>query len=157
MRRRDFEGVAIGHPLLPGDSCVRNDLTLSGENPVLIISGSNMSGKSTLLRSVGINTVLGLAGAPVCANELRLSPVVIGASIRLQDSLLEGSSRFYAEILRLRQITELSQNELPVMFLLDEISERHEFPRSGDRRRSGRAETWLKVARSGWSRLTTSR
>ncbi|MFV1978791.1 MAG: DNA mismatch repair protein MutS, partial [Myxococcota bacterium] len=116
-----FEGVAIGHPLLSGDSCVRNDLTLSGENSALIISGSNMSGKSTLLRSVGINTVLGLAGAPVCANELRLSPVAIGASIRLQDSLLEGNSRFYAEILRLRQITELAQNELPVLFLLDEI------------------------------------
>jgi len=116
-----FEGVAIGHPLLPGGCCVRNDLTLSGENPLLIISGSNMSGKSTLLRSVGINTVLGLAGAPVCASELRLSPIAIGASIRLQDSLLEGNSRFYAEILRLRQITELAQNELPVLFLLDEI------------------------------------
>jgi hypothetical protein len=116
-----FEGVAIGHPLLPSDRCVRNDLTLSVENPVLIVSGSNMSGKSTLLRSVGINTVLGLAGAPVCANELRLSPIAIGASIRLQDSLLEGNSRFYAEILRLRQVTELEQNELPVLFLLDEI------------------------------------
>jgi hypothetical protein len=116
-----FEGVAIGHPLLPDDRCVRNDLTLSGENLVLIVSGSNMSGKSTLLRSVGVNTVLGLAGAPVCANELRLSPVAIGASIRLRDSLLEGSSRFYTEILRLRRITELAQNELPVLFLLDEI------------------------------------
>ncbi len=116
-----FEGVAIGHPLLPGDRCVRNDLTLSGENRVLIISGSNMSGKSTLLRSVGVNTVLGLAGAPVCAKALRLSPVAIGASIRLRDSLLEGSSRFYTEILRLRRITELAQNELPVLFLLDEI------------------------------------
>jgi hypothetical protein len=116
-----FEGSAVGHPLLPGDRCVRNDLTLSGENPVLIVSGSNMSGKSTLLRSVGINTVLGLAGAPVCANALRLSPVAIGASIRLQDSLLEGNSRFYAEILRLRQITGLAQGELPVLFLLDEI------------------------------------
>ena len=116
-----FEGVAIGHPLLPDDRCVRNDLTLSAENPALIVSGSNMSGKSTLLRSIGINTVLGLAGAPVCAKNLRLSPVAIGASIRLQDSLLEGSSRFYAEILRLRQITELAQNELPILFLLDEI------------------------------------
>jgi DNA mismatch repair ATPase MutS len=116
-----FEGVAIGHPLLPDDRCVRNDLTLSAENPTLIVSGSNMSGKSTLLRSVGINTVLALAGAPVCAKNLRLSPVAIGASIRLQDSLLEGSSRFYAEILRLRQITELAQNELPILFLLDEI------------------------------------
>ena len=116
-----FEGVAIGHPLLPDDRCVRNDLTLSAENSALIVSGSNMSGKSTLLRSVGINTVLALAGAPVCAKNLRLSPVAIGASIRLQDSLLEGSSRFYAEILRLRQITELAQNELPILFLLDEI------------------------------------
>jgi DNA mismatch repair ATPase MutS len=116
-----FEGDAIGHPLLPGDRCVRNDLTLSAEDPVLIVSGSNMSGKSTLLRTIGINTVLGLAGAPVCANALRLSPVAIGASIRLQDSLLEGNSRFYAEILRLRQITELSKNGLPVLFLLDEI------------------------------------
>jgi DNA mismatch repair ATPase MutS len=116
-----FEGDAIGHPLLPGDRCVRNDLTLSAENPVLIVSGSNMSGKSTLLRTIGINTVLGLAGAPVCANALRLSPLAIGASIRLQDSLLEGNSRFYAEILRLRQITELSQDGLPVLFLLDEI------------------------------------
>jgi len=116
-----FEGVAIGHPLLPDDRCVRNDVTLFGENSVLIISGSNMSGKSTLLRSVGINTVLGLAGAPVCANELRLSPVAIGASIRIQDSLLEGNSRFYTEILRLRQVTELAQTELPVLFLLDEI------------------------------------
>jgi len=116
-----FEGNAIGHPLLPGERCVRNDLTLTAENPVLIVSGSNMSGKSTLLRTVGINTVLGLAGAPVCANALRLSPLAIGASIRLQDSLLEGNSRFYAEILRLRQITELTQNGLPVLFLLDEI------------------------------------
>ena len=116
-----FEGVAIGHPLLPGDACVRNDLTLSSDSPVLIISGSNMSGKSTLLRSVGINTVLAQAGAPVCANELRLSPVAIGASIRLQDSLLEGNSRFYAEILRLRQITELAKDGLPTLFLLDEI------------------------------------
>jgi hypothetical protein len=116
-----FEGVGIGHPLLPDDRCVRNDVTLFGEKSVLIISGSNMSGKSTLLRSVGINTVLGLAGAPACANELRLSPVAIGASIRIQDSLLEGNSRFYTEILRLRQVTELAQTELPVLFLLDEI------------------------------------
>jgi len=116
-----FAGVAIGHPLLPHDRCVRNDLTLSGDSPALIVSGSNMSGKSTLLRSVGINAVLALAGAPVCARELRLSVLAIGASIRLRDSLREGNSRFYAEILRLRQITELAQSELPVLFLLDEI------------------------------------
>jgi len=115
------EGVALGHPLLSRDRCVRNDFTLSAEKPALIVSGSNMSGKSTLLRSVGINTVLGLAGAPVCASDLRITPFAIGASIRLQDSLLDGNSRFYAEILRLRQVTELTQGELPVLFLLDEI------------------------------------
>ena len=73
------------------------------------------------LRTVGTNTILGLSGAPVCAQHLRLSPLAIGASIRLQDSLQEGSSRFYAEILRLRQIADLSQGELPTLFLLDEI------------------------------------
>jgi hypothetical protein len=116
-----LEGIGIGHPLLPGDRCVRNDVTLSAEHPALIVSGSNMSGKSTLLRTVGINAVLGLAGAPVCAKSLKLSPVSVGASIRLQDSLMEGNSRFYAEILRLRQITEIAQGDLPALFLLDEI------------------------------------
>jgi DNA mismatch repair ATPase MutS len=116
-----FEGIAIGHPLLPADRCVRNDVKLVGDQQLLIVSGSNMSGKSTLLRTIGTNTVLGLSGAPVCAQHLRISPLAIGASIRLQDSLQEGSSRFYAEILRLRQIADLSQGELPALFLLDEI------------------------------------
>jgi len=80
-----------------------------------------MSGKSTLMRTVGTNTALALAGAPVCADRLRLAPVSIGASIRIQDSLQEGSSRFYAEILRLRQITELAREHGPALFLLDEI------------------------------------
>ena len=88
---------------------------------VLIVSGSNMSGKSTLLRTVGTNTVLALAGAPVCARRLRLSPLQVGASIRIQDSLQAGASRFYAEITRLRQIVELTKGALPVLFLLDEI------------------------------------
>jgi hypothetical protein len=116
-----FHGVAIGHPLIPADRCVRNDVALNPDHQVLIVSGSNMSGKSTLLRTVGTNTVLGLAGAPVCAMELELSPLAIGASIQLRDSLLEGSSRFYAEILRLRQVTEISRGDLPALFLLDEI------------------------------------
>jgi len=116
-----FEGVAIGHPLLPSERCVRNDLSLNGNPQVMIVSGSNMSGKSTLLRTIGTNTVLGLAGAPVCAHSLRLSPLAVGASIRLQDSLQEGSSRFYAEILRLRGIVELSRGDCPALFLLDEI------------------------------------
>jgi DNA mismatch repair ATPase MutS len=78
-----------------------------------------MSGKSTLLRAVGINTVLAMAGAPVCAKRLRLTPLQIGASIRINDSLHEGSSRFYAEITRLRQLFEPAP--LPLLFLLDEL------------------------------------
>jgi DNA mismatch repair ATPase MutS len=80
-----------------------------------------MSGKSTLLRSVGINTVLAMAGAPVRARRLQLSPAQVGASIRINDSLHEGSSRFYAEILRLRKLYELQDRGLPLLFLLDEL------------------------------------
>jgi DNA mismatch repair ATPase MutS len=117
-----FEGEGLGHPLIPESRNVRTDLSLSDEERrVLIVSGSNMSGKSTLLRTVGTNTVLALAGAPVRARRLRLSPLQVGASIRIQDSLQAGASRFYAEIKRLRQIVELTRGELPVLFLLDEI------------------------------------
>jgi hypothetical protein len=117
-----FEGEGLGHPLIPESRNVRTDLRLSGEQErVLIVSGSNMSGKSTLLRTLGVNTVLALAGAPVRAHRLRLSPLQVGASIRIQDSLQTGASRFYAEITRLRQIVELTKRELPVLFLLDEI------------------------------------
>jgi DNA mismatch repair ATPase MutS len=80
-----------------------------------------MSGKSTLLRTVGVNVVLALAGAPVRATRLRLSPLNLGASIHILDSLQTGASRFYAEITRLRQIVELTKGELPLLFLLDEI------------------------------------
>ncbi len=116
-----FDGVEIGHPLIPKAQCVRNSLTLGNELRVLLVSGSNMSGKSTLLRTVGINIVLALAGAPVCAQRLRLSPLAIGATLRVQDSLQSGSSRFYAEISRLRQLMDIAKGPLPLLFLLDEI------------------------------------
>jgi len=87
----------------------------------MVVSGSNMSGKSTLLRTVGINTVLALAGAPVRARRMRLSPVGIGTTLRIQDSLQAGTSRFYAEIQRIHHIMELTRGRLPVLFLLDEI------------------------------------
>ncbi len=117
-----FDGEGLGHPLIPAARSVRTDLRLSDElQHVLIVSGSNMSGKSTLLRTVGTNTVLALAGAPVRARALSLSPLRVGASIRVQDSLQAGASRFYAEITRLRQIVELTEGTLPVLFLLDEI------------------------------------
>ena len=116
-----FEGEGLGHPLLPEGRNVRTNLCLSEEPSVLIVSGSNMSGKSTLLRTVGTNAVLALAGAPVRARRLLLSPLHVAASIRVQDSLQAGASRFYAEITRLRQIVELTKGPLPVLFLLDEI------------------------------------
>ena len=95
-------GSGLGHPLIPRAACVRNDVRLDRELRLLLVSGSNMSGKSTLLRTVGLNAVLALAGAPVRASSLRLSPLSVGASIRIQDSLQQGASRFYAEITRLR-------------------------------------------------------
>jgi hypothetical protein len=115
-----FDGTAIGHPLIPRDRLVRNDLSL-GETRLLIVSGSNMSGKSTLLRTVGVNAVLALAGAPVDARGLAISPLIVGASIHVRDSLIEEKSRFYAEILRLRAIVDLAGGELPLLFLLDEV------------------------------------
>ncbi|HXH38008.1 MAG TPA: DNA mismatch repair protein MutS, partial [Thermoanaerobaculia bacterium] len=99
-----FDGEAVGHPLIPDDRRVVNDVRIGGALRLLIVSGSNMSGKSTLLRAIGVNTLLALAGAPACAARLRVSPMAVGASISLNDSLQEGASRFYAEILRIRDI-----------------------------------------------------
>jgi hypothetical protein len=116
-----FVAEGLGHPLIPQDRLVRNDVTLGREARVLVVSGSNMSGKSTLLRSVGVSIVLALAGAPVRARRLTLSRLRVAASIRIEDSLQEGISHFYAEILRLRQGMELAKGEIAVLFLLDEI------------------------------------
>jgi hypothetical protein len=116
-----FVGVALGHPLLPQETCVRNDVTIDTPIRALLISGSNMSGKSTLLRTVGINTVLAMAGAPVRARHLRLSPLQVGANIRINDSLQKGSSRFYAEITRLRHLNESASRKPALLFLLDEV------------------------------------
>jgi hypothetical protein len=111
----------LGHPLIPAAKCVRNNVRVCDETKVLLISGSNMSGKSTLMRAVGINTVLAMAGAPVRAQSMQLTPLQIGASILINDSLQEGNSRFYAEITRLRHICDLAENRPPVLFLLDEL------------------------------------
>jgi hypothetical protein len=118
-----FDGEALGHPLIAEDRSVRNDVRLggAGDPRVILVSGSNMSGKSTLLRSVGLNVVLALAGAPVRAATLRLSPLVLGATLRVDDSLPAGHSRFYAEILRLREIVDSARGPVPLLFLLDEI------------------------------------
>jgi hypothetical protein len=116
-----LRGVRLGHPLIPASRCVRNDVSIAGPTRVLLISGSNMSGKSTLLRTIGINTVLAMTGAPVRAESFELTPLHVGASIRINDSLHEGSSRFYAEITRLRQLLDLADKSPPLLFLLDEL------------------------------------
>jgi hypothetical protein len=118
-----IEARALAHATL-GPSAVANDLRLGGpDSPALVVvSGSNMSGKSTWMRTIGVTTVLARMGAPVRARSCRLSPLAIGAAIRVQDSLTDGRSRFYAEILRLKRVVELAQSEQgAVLFLLDEI------------------------------------
>jgi hypothetical protein len=116
-----FAGEQLTHPLMPLDQAVPNDVALTPPLQALIVSGSNMSGKSTIMRTVGVNTVLALAGAPVSARSLSLTPLAIGASISTHDSLEANTSRFYAEILRLRDIMQKASAHLPVLFLIDEV------------------------------------
>jgi len=116
-----FDATDVGHPLLPSGKCIPNNVRLLTTTCMLLVSGSNMSGKSTLLRTVGINAVLAMAGAPVRAQRLRLTPLHVGASIRINDSLQEGSSRFYAEITRIRKLLEIAAITPPLLFLLDEL------------------------------------
>lgn len=116
-----FDGADLGHPLLPAARMKPNSLRLGGDLHLIVVSGSNMSGKSTLLRTVGVNAVLAMAGAPVRARGLRMSTLAVGASIRVTDSLQGGTSRFYAEIQRLRQLAGLAGEGRPLLFLLDEL------------------------------------
>ena len=119
-----FHAEQLGHPLIPAARCVRNSVRLDDETRVLLVSGSNMSGKSTLLRAVGINAVLAMAGAPVRAKSLRLTPLAIGTRIRSTDSLQEGRSGFYTEILHIREVFHLAESsKLPLLFLFDELLE----------------------------------
>ncbi len=125
-----FDGQDLGHPLIPAAKCVRNSIRLDSSTRVLLVSGSNMSGKSTLLRAAGINAVLAMAGAPVRAKALRLTPLQIGTRIRSTDSLQEGRSTFYTEILHIRRVFDLTapingNNDAapPLLFLFDELLE----------------------------------
>lgn len=116
-----IDGEALRHPLLDPARAVANSLGLSLADPFVLVSGSNMSGKSTFLRTLGLAVVMAHAGAPVAARRLRLSRLVVGASISTHDSLQEGASRFFAEISRLRDILALAESGEPVLFLLDEL------------------------------------
>jgi DNA mismatch repair ATPase MutS len=118
-----FIAEALGHPLVPDARCVRNSVRLDSQTRVMLVSGSNMSGKSTLLRTIGVNAVLAMAGAPIRAKSLRLSPVNIGTCIRRTDSLQQGRSGFYTEILQIRRVFQLTQNSAALLFLFDELLE----------------------------------
>jgi hypothetical protein len=147
-----FDATALGHPLLPPGRCVPNDVCLDAGLALLVVSGSNMSGKSTLLRAVGINAVLAQAGAPVRAGTMRLSPLTVGATMRVQDSLAAGTSRFYAELLRVRKILVLAQGPQPLLFLLDEL---FAGTNSADRRTGAEAVTRGLVELGAVGLLTT--
>ena len=116
-----FIATDLTHPLMPRAQAVSNNITLGHPTRVFVVSGSNMSGKSTLMRTVGINAVLAQAGAPVRAKSLKISPLALGASISTHDSLQGNTSRFYAEILRLRDIMQKAAGVTPVLFLIDEV------------------------------------
>ena len=116
-----LEATTLTHPLLPRATAIPNDVSLNAARALIIVSGPNMAGKSTLLRAIGLNVVLAQCGAPVCCSKLNLSPLAIGASITVQDSLQSGLSRFYAEIQRLKRITDLASGAQPALFLLDEL------------------------------------
>jgi DNA mismatch repair ATPase MutS len=118
-----FDARALAHPLIGADRRVGNDVRLPSAGRALVVTGSNMSGKSTLLRAMGINAVLASAGGPVCAREMSIGPLRIATSMRVVDSLTDGVSLFYAELRRLKRILDLAKEPTrpPVLFLLDEI------------------------------------
>jgi DNA mismatch repair ATPase MutS len=116
-----FDAEGLAHPLLPAGKSVRNDLKLGDGLQLIILSGPNMAGKSTFIRSVGVNAVLAQCGAPVRAARLRMSPLTVAASICILDSLSGGVSRFYAEIHRIKVVSDLTRGPVPVLFLLDEL------------------------------------
>jgi len=118
-----LDGEELGHPLIAAEKCVRNSVRLDARTRVLLVSGSNMSGKSTFLRVVGINTVLAMAGAPIRGARLRLTPLKIGTRIRSTDSLQEGRSSFFTEILHIRKVFDAANGVVPMVFLFDELLE----------------------------------
>ncbi|MGF1509103.1 MAG: hypothetical protein ACFB9M_06325 [Myxococcota bacterium] len=117
-----FEAESLQHPLIDRSSVVSNDLVLGGPGSVLLLSGSNMSGKSTLLRSVGLAVVMARSGFPVAARRLVLSPFVLASSVRVVDSLAQGTSHFYAELKRLKHVVDLGESHgHNLLYLLDEV------------------------------------
>ena len=155
-----FEAIEVAHPLIPAAEAVRNSVSLANpaeaghyrESSILIVSGSNMSGKSTLMRTVGINAVLALAGAPVRAERLRLTPLALGTCLRHTDSLQEHRSGFYTEALRIRLICDLLDGPLRLLFLFDELLSG---TNSKDRRVAAEGVVRTMLARGALGMVTT--
>jgi hypothetical protein len=119
-----FEAEGLAHPLLPATERVANDVTVGAPGSFLMVTGSNMSGKSTLLRAIGVNAVLALAGGPVCATRLRIPPLDVHTSMRVEDSLERGVSLFMAELQQLKRVVDAGDaagDDRLVLYLLDEI------------------------------------
>lgn len=116
-----FDSEELGHPLIPEQKRINNSFTSEGIGKINLVTGSNMAGKSTFLRSIGINTVLAMMGSPVCATKLVLSPVKVMSSMRISDNLEESTSTFYAELKKLKEVIEAVYNNEKVFLLLDEI------------------------------------
>jgi hypothetical protein len=148
----EFTAEQLGHPLLTDAECVRNDVSLTQQTPLMLISGSNMSGKSTLLRSVGTNLVLASCGARVNADRFRAYPFQLGTAMRVSDSLQEGRSLFFSVVQRLKTVVDLTSQDRPVLFLLDEILSG---TNSHDRRRGAEAVIRTLVNKSALGMVTT--
>ena len=141
-----FSARALGHPLIPANARVTNDFTLPALGDIILITGSNMSGKSTFLRTVGANLVLAYAGAPVAAAELRARPLRLYTSMNVSNSLSDGISYFYAEVRRLKALLEALRDDrpLPLLYLIDEI-----FRGTNNRERRLGSESYLRALAGG--------
>ena len=116
-----FNATELGHPLIPAEHRVNSSFDVEGMAKVALVTGSNMAGKSTFLRSLGVSVVMAQMGAPVCAQSLQLSPVQLMSSMRIADNLAENTSTFYAELKKLKTIIEAVRSHAPLFVLLDEI------------------------------------
>jgi hypothetical protein len=150
--KRELRAEDLGHPLLNNSVCVRNNLQLSSELPLMLISGSNMSGKSTFLRSIGASLVLTYCGAVVRAQSFCTYPFQLGTAMRMSDSLQEGRSLFYSVLQRLKAVVDLTNGSRTVLFLLDEILHG---TNSHDRRRGAEAVIRSLVSRGALGIVTT--
>jgi hypothetical protein len=126
QNQAQVRGINLAHPLLPPEKAIGNDVQVGPQGSFLLVTGSNMSGKSTLLRAIGVNCVLAQMGAPVCAERLVLPPLQIASSMRVQDSLAQGVSFFMAELHGLKAVVDLADSAAkasgaPLLYLLDEI------------------------------------